>query len=222
MSARRDLDELFARKRAFVSLEARDPALSARLRELRSWQGARLARTYADLREDPRYARAVAFFLSDLYAPHDFTLRDRQLEQAAASLNRALPQALLDILSAALELEVLSVELDHAMVPQLGSTAVQESSYAAAYRTLGRRADRARQIDLTVSIGSQLERVVRLRWLGLALRAAHVPAHLAGLAELQDFLERGWAAFRSLPSPARLLEIIRARETELMNTLLRG
>jgi hypothetical protein len=63
---------------------------------------------------------------------------------------------------------------------------------------------------------------VRTPLVGIALRAAHGPAHLAGFGVLQDFLERGYAAFRKLPAPARLLTAIEERETHLMQILLAG
>lgn len=220
MDALPDLDELLARKQALQSAPP-DPQLSSRLRELRAWQAARLARTYADLGADARYAPALEFFLSDLYGPHEFIRRDRDLTRAAAPLRRALPQRLLDILCAALELDLLTLQLDTAMASHLGA-APSEASYAAAYRATGRPSDRERQIDLIHHIGTALDGVVRRRSLGFALRAAHIPAHVAGLGALQDFLERGWAAFRSLPPGGRLFDEIRRRERALMTALFQG
>ena len=55
-----------------------------------------------------------------------------------------------------------------------------------------------------------------------ALRAAHVPAHAAGFGVLQDFLERGFAAFRNMSEAAPLLRKIRERETQLMEQLFSG
>jgi len=214
-------DELLERKQALQAITTSRPELARQLRELRAWQAARLARSYADLRANPNYSQAVEFFLSDIYAPHEFTQRDRDLTRAAMQLRRALPQALLAILCEALELEVLTLELDQAMALQLPA-ALTEPSYALAYRAVGRRSDRARQIELICEIGTALDAVVRRRWLGIALRAAHIPAHVAGFGTLQDFLERGWAAFRAIRGANRLLEDIRDRETAVMDALFKG
>ncbi|HUK00752.1 MAG TPA: hypothetical protein VLW26_00580 [Steroidobacteraceae bacterium] len=221
MAETRTLEELLERKRELLANAIRNPELGKRLRELRAWQAARLARTYADLRAQPRYRLAVEFFLSDIYADDNFTQRDRELARGASHLRRALPKALVDILRQALELDVLTEEFDQAMAAQF-SAAPTGSSYALAYRSLGRRADRQRQIDLIGAIGGALDAVVRRRWLGLALRAARAPAHLAGLGVLHDFLERGWAAFRALPQDNHLLSDIRTRETALMDALFEG
>ena len=104
----------------------------------------------------------------------------------------------MSVLGQAVELEVLTLELDHAMVRALGAVQVTDALYAAAYRTVDNRAARLRQIDLIVGIGTDLDRIVSRAWLGALLHAAHVPAHAAGFGELQDFLERGYAAFRRM------------------------
>jgi hypothetical protein len=96
------------------------------------------------------------------------------------------------------------------------------AAYADAYRAVGRPEARRRQIGLVVEIGMALARTVRTPLVRLALRAAHGPAHLAGLGVLQDFLERGFAAFDKLPHPTQLLATIERREMRLMQTLLAG
>lgn len=199
-----------------------DPELAERVLRLRQWQAHRLADTYADLRRDPRLARAVDFFLSDLYGPQDFAPRNDQLARATSHLRRVLPAPARKVLQQAIELDVLTAELDQALAAQpawhSGAT-LDRSSYAAAYRAMGRAEDRRRQIELTVAIGAQLERVARQGWVALALRAAHAPAHLAGFGVLQDFLERGLSAFRRMRGAELLLHSIRDRETQLMDAL---
>jgi len=222
MSTAEDLDGLLARKRALDERAAAMPELAARVQGLRAWQADRLAQTYHDLRRDPRYSRAVEFFLADLYGPHDFTRRDHELMRAWRYLRRSLPAAALDALGRAVELEVLSAELDQQMVAALPSGPVTDAAYASAYRTVGRRNARARQVDLVVGVGEDLERVVRHAWIRLALRVAHGPAHAVGLGVLQDFLERGHRAFRWMKDAKPLLEAIRERETRLMQALFTG
>ncbi len=221
MEATREIGPLLARKEHLQSVAAASPALGDRLQHLRTWQAARLARSYADLSANPRYAPAVAFFLSDIYAVHEFTRRDRDLTRALSQLRRALPAALIAILGKALELDVLTLELDQAMALRM-STPLTDSSYGEAYRAVGRRPERERQIGLIWEIGKALDEVVRRAWLGLVLRAAHVPAHVAGFGVLQDFLERGWAAFRILPAGHALFDDIRRREVALMDALFQA
>lgn len=216
------LDQLFATKRRLDSEAEATPAVASRLNELKTWQAARLARTYADLRRDARCHAAIEFFLTDLYGPQDFARRDADLTRAWDRLKRGLPDAALEVVAHALELQVLSAELDRAMVARLGGGPLNELSYAEAYRSVGRNDARQRQIDLVVGIGSDLGRLVTFPLVGLALRAAHIPAHLAGFGALQSFLERGFAAFRRLGEARVLLDAIRDRETASMQALFAG
>jgi hypothetical protein len=216
-----ELARLIARKNELARRAEAGP-VAQRLQELRAWQAARLARTYADLREDPRADDALSFFLSDVYGPQDLTRRDQDVARAWRLLKRGLPPRMLDVLSRAMELDVLSAELDLEMAERLPPGPLTEGAYAQAYRAVGRREARRRQIELIGEIGGTLARSVRAPLISLALRAAHGPAHLAGFGALQDFIERGFAAFRKLPHPALLLTSIERRETRLMNILLDG
>jgi len=197
-------------------------ASSERLRELRAWQAARLASTYGDLLHDPECVDAMKFFLTDLYGPEEHTRRDQDLARAWSVLSRTLPRATLGLLERAIQLQTLTAQLDEAMVQQLAAGPVTQESYAAAYRAVGRPEARRRQIDLVLTIATDLDRIVRHAWLAFALRAAHVPAHAAGFGALQDFLERGFAAFRRMKDAGRMLNAIRERETRLSAALFEG
>lgn len=216
------LDRLLFRKQALEARASAQPALRDRLRELREWQGARLMRTYADFARDPCHAHAVAFFLSDLYAPRDFDRRDSNFVGALSRLKRALPRSVLELLERAMELDVLTSELDRAVAEQLAPGAITSCTYAAAYRAAGQQPLRQRQIELVIEIGEALDRAVRIPALGVALRIAHLPAHALGFGALQDFLERGFAAFKAMGGAERLLGAIRERETRLSESIFRG
>jgi len=218
----KELEELL-RQRALLDASApATPEHGTRLRELRLWQAARLARTYDDLRRDPQCSDAIDFFLTDLYGIEDHTRRDQDLTRGWGHLKRTLPQAALEVLGCALELQVLTAQLDQAMAGQIGSGPLNWATYATAYREVGRADARRRQIDLVVTIGRHLERLVRRDWMALALRAARVPANLAGFGALQDFLERGFAAFRRLRDSQRVLSAIQDRESRLSAALFSG
>ncbi len=220
MKTRSQVAELLTRKQLLDTHTGADAPYRDRLRELKTWQAERLSRTYADLHADPQYQQAVEFFLHDVYGPQEFVQRDRDLARAWRYLNRALPRAAFDSLARAIELQVLTAELDLALIGVLPAGPICAQTYEAAYRSVNRRSARAHQIDLVVAIGQDLSRLVRRPWVALALRAAHTPAHAAGLGTLQDFLERGFAAFRQMNDPQRLLQAVRERETRLMDTLL--
>jgi hypothetical protein len=215
------LERLIERKNGLARRAAAAP-VAERLQQLRAWQTARLARTYADLSADPSAGDAVKFFLSDLYGPQDFSRRDQDMARAWRLLKRALPPRMLEVLSMAMELDVLSAELDLEVAGRLSPGSLTEKAYADAYRAVGRAEGRRRQIGLIIDIGKALVRATRTPFVGLALRSARGPAHLAGLGVLQDFLERGFAAFQKLPHPTELLMTIQRRELRLMQSLLGG
>ena len=71
-----------------------------------------MATTYADLAAQPRYADAIAFFLSDLYGGADFAQRDADLARVVPVMTRMLPGRVIATIGEATELNVLSQELD--------------------------------------------------------------------------------------------------------------
>ena len=217
-----NLDELLARKRTLDARIAAAPALAQRLHELRSWQARRLARTYEDLAREPRHAAAVEFFLSDLYGSAGAARRDQDLRRAWRHFKRALPHAAFELIERAVTLDVLTAELDVATAERLAARPVTTAAYVEAYRRVNRAEERRRQIDLTIAVGLDLDRIVRHAWIGIALKAAHIPAHTAGYGALQDFLERGFSAFRKMRGAGTLLAAIRERETQMMHSLLAG
>jgi hypothetical protein len=191
-----------------------------RLQELRAWQAARMAKTYDDLLHDSQCAAAVEFFLTDIYGARSQVQRD--LGRAWYLLRKTLPRQALAVLAQALELRVLTAQLDESMLGHLGEGPLSEARYAAAYRAVGRPEDRKRQIDLILSIGAALDSAVRDQLMALALRAARIPARAAGFGALQDFIERGFRAFRSMPDASRLLQAIRERETRFAAAMQSG
>ena len=110
---------LAAHLQALEALRGPGRAQPARLAELKAWQAQRLARTYADLVGQPRYAAATRFFLEDLYGPKDFSARDGELLRIVPVMERLLPDSALETAALAIELEALSERLDHALARAL-------------------------------------------------------------------------------------------------------
>jgi len=221
MTADDHIERLFERHQELEARSSAVPSLAQRLQELRDWQALRLAQTYQDLRRDAQFSQAVEFFLTDLYG-RDFARRNLEISRVWRFIRSALPAAAVKVLEWAIELETLTLDLDLAMVAQLPAGPISRTSYTAAYCALGRGESRQRQIDLIIDVGEQLSRVAKRSLISLALRSAHAPAHAAGFGVLQDFLERGLAAFRSIQDAGLLLQTIRQRETRLMQALLVG
>lgn len=218
MSARAVIDELVLTRTQL----ARDPRTLAQLRALQAWQVQRLQSTYEDYAADPRYRAALEFFVQDLYGPHDFARRDRDLRKVLRQWERLLPQRALQAVIRALELEALSQSLDLAVVAALGGAAPTLAYYAQAYRRAGRREDRQRQIWLIVAAGRSLDALIGIPGLGAALRTARLPARMMGVTHLHDFLERGYKAFKTMGGANELLGVIEERETTILRRLFAG
>ena len=139
------------------------------------------------------------------------------------------------------ELHSLTEELDVAMAQSWLSmsttaddtvvgTVDNVDRYIAAWHTVGRRADRDAQLSGALRVGQELVILTRTPGLRMALKMMRKPATLAGLADLQHFLESGFDTFAAMgpkkPSktgqpegPAHFLETVKKREAALINQL---
>ena len=190
--------------------------------ELKAFQSRRLGQTYADVAAQPRYRMATSFFLEDLYGPKDFSGRDEAMLRILPLLVRTLPAKGVEVATLAVELEALSESLDHRTALELEPGPIDEGSYALAYRAGSTRAERERQIELIVAVGMDLDWLVKKPLVYSTLKLMRGPARLAGLQDLQDFLERGFTAYRAMDGAAEFLGLVRDREMEILNRLFSG
>ncbi len=193
-----------------------------RLAELKLWQSRRLAATYADLASQPRYREATAFFLDDLYGPKDFSARDQEMLRIVPVMARVLPASAVETAALAVELESQSELLDQRLAAVLAPGPLDEAAYAAAYRASSTPKERQHQIELIEAVGLRLDALVRKPFVASTLKIMRTPAHLAGLGDLQDFLERGFRVFRRMDGPEEFLAQLRERETRILSRLFSG
>lgn len=205
--------------RGSASLEKNDADFFARVKAVKAWQQLRLKRTYPDLAADARYAPATAFFMDELYGIKDSALRDRDLIRMYPTIQRVLPQFAYDAVSKALELDVISEEFDQMLAKKLDGAAINEKNYAEAFREAGSKKDRLRQVDLMRAVGAELDVVVKKPLIYSTLRMLRTPARLAGLSNMQQFLEAGFTAFRHMNGAEYFLHTIAERETLLIERL---
>lgn len=210
--------------RGMMASHASDPETYRAMDLLRHWQADRLARTYADMISSERYRPATEFFLSDIYGAKDFTERDQAVVRAYPIMVRTLPDSALHTIAVAVQVHVLTSELDRQMwrvlTEELGvGDRFSESQYVEAFRRCDNRAARDRQLGLVRRVGEDLDRVVAKPGIYHLLRLARKPARLAGFGELQEFLERGFAAFRHMGSGAEFVQTITRRETAIMDRI---
>lgn len=194
---------------------------------LRQWQSRRLAASFEDFLANPRMRPAAEFFLADLYGDRDFSARDRDAARILPMMARLLPDTLLRAATDAIELAVLSHVLDLRVAGQLAQRSkpmapLTVSDYARAYRHGGYRHLRRHQIELVLRVGHALDAAVKKHGVHKLLRAARIPAQLAGLQELQAFLERGFTAFEALGGADEFLGAVAGRERRVSERLFAG
>ena len=192
-----------------------DPALAARVRAVKHYQHGRFQHTYADLLATPRYSRATRFFLEELYGPTDFTRRDAQFKRVVPALVRLFPREVVLTVQTLGELHALSETLDTAMARVVPDGPVDLPGYVRAWQAVGRPQDREAQILLMRGVADALEVYTRNPLLRHSLRLMRGPARLAGLAELQVFLEAGFDTFGAMRGAKDFLDTVVARERAL-------
>ncbi|WP_137936614.1 hypothetical protein [Chitinivorax sp. B] len=192
--------------------------------QLAQWQSDRLAYTHRDLLAHPRYHDATDYFLCDLYAARDFSLRDQQIERVHHKLQTMLPEHMVIPLTDALNLNQLSQQLDQRITDMLFDEmkvdAITEANYCEAYRRCDNAVLREQQIDLTERLGMDLDKLIRKPMIKSLLYMSRLPAKMAGLEELQQSLERGFAAFRAIRGSQEFVELIIKRERQFMHRIL--
>ena len=195
--------------------------LDPQLALLRAWQAERLSRTYADFLADVRYRSACSFFLSDIYAPRDFSQRDRDFDHLYEVLSRVIPAKMLRLLRQAIALNQMTYDLDnrllHILVSELGmDELLTPELYAEGYRRCNNYSERLEQIAALTAIVGEVGAGVHLPLVGSVLRLARRPALRMGWFELFDFLERGYQAFQPIKDVSPFVQAIEQREARIL------
>lgn len=190
------------------------------IHKLQHWQCERLLVTHEVLAKQPRYQKAMQFFVEELYGPKDFSQRDADIVRVVPKLAKVLPAAAMQAMNDALALNALSFDLDMNLAHALGDTPLNNDSYAAAYREAGTLKTRTEQIEIIAHLGNQLDGVVKMRGIGMLISLARKPAKLAGLLALHEFLERGFNAFKAIGDVHSFIDPVLVKEREIMQLLL--
>lgn len=193
--------------------------LSVRVHLVKRYQQRRFETTYADLLRSPRHGKASRFFLAELYGPMDFRERDAQFSRIVPKLVAMFPADVITTVSQLAQLHALSEQLDTQMARRLESDSVGRADYVGAWRSVGQAQARQLQLSLVLSIGEALNHFTEHVWLLTALRLMRKPAKVAGLSELQQFLEAGVESFRTMRGADQFLLLVHEREQELIDQL---
>ncbi len=198
--------------------------LSPQMEILRQWQVERLAQTHEDLLRNKRYGRACQFFLSDIYGAQDFSQRDADAENVYRTMRKYLPDRLLTTMGKTIELNKITQQLDahllDVLVNRLSMTdTLTAEMYAEAYRLCDNYETRQKQLTMVLDVGRGVDNLTRIPMIGMVLRAARRPATRSGWSELQDFMERGFAAFKEMRGADQFLAIVEQRERQILDQI---
>ncbi|MBC5783962.1 hypothetical protein H8N03_13480 [Ramlibacter sp. USB13] len=200
------------------------PGIGQAVVRLKRFQAARFAGTYADLLASGTYGAAARFFLEELYGDRDYADRDTQFARIAGAVEKLFPRDVAQTAGALAQLHALTESLDHGMARAIPLADAEDvAAYVRAWKAVGRRADRQRQLESVVGLGAEMTRLTRLPGLRTMLKMMRRPAAAAGLSSLQSFLESGFDTFaavaRQQGGAERFLETVREREQRLMDML---
>jgi hypothetical protein len=201
------------------------PEIGAAVYAVKRFQARRFQGSYADLLAAGPYATASRFFLEELYSDKDYAERDAQFVRIAGAVERFFPADVAETAVALAQLHALTESLDHAMAHcWLRSPEDDDAArYIRAWREVGRRPERERQLQTVLGIGTEMTRLTRLPGLRLMLKMMRGPASAAGLSSLQRFLEAGFDTFSAMAKRPRgaetFLQIISEREERLIAML---
>jgi hypothetical protein len=183
----------------------------------------RMFAAYADLRQQSRHSAAVDFLINDLFGPNSLCYRELGLQKAEATMLRILPEGLLQAVAQAVEFSLLTMRLDLKLAEILDgmniSAVPNAESIHAALHTSGAYEDYRRQIGLVLDIGAEIESIVHKPFVTVGLKMCRQPARMMGLGELQDYLERGVAAFKKMRDSSEFFRVFERRETEYLQTI---
>ncbi|MBP6484544.1 MAG: hypothetical protein KA254_07940, partial [Rhodoferax sp.] len=172
MDAAQTIRDAVTRVSLLRQIHTSDPDLARRVTAVKAFQAARFAGTYADLLQGGSYRDAARFFLEELYSDKDYAERDAQFSRIAGALQTLFPRQVVATAVSLAQLHVLTEEMDHAMAmawPGEGMTRERSraSMYVAAWRAVGRRGERNRQLQVVQEIGRELARLTRMPGLRL-------------------------------------------------------
>ncbi|WP_298927410.1 hypothetical protein [uncultured Ramlibacter sp.] len=227
MEAARTIREAIASVALLRQAALDSPALGQAVGEIKRLQAARFAGTYADLLASSAYAAPARFFLEELYGDRDYEERDAQFGRIAGTIGKLFPAQAADTAVALARLHALTEDLDQAMAAAWLAGGAQDPAtvprYIAAWRAVGRSAERQAQLAVVVDVGRQLARLTRAPGLRTMLRMMRGPAAAAGMGSLQRFLENGFDTFAAMARQPNGVETflgsIAQRESSLIANL---
>lgn len=200
-----------------------NPLLHHAVLSIKRIQCHRFRYTYRDILEYGDMQPPADFFLTELYGDRDFSRRDAQFARITDSLERLFPASVHSVTLALVKLHAVSEQLDLAMARSLIHTPlyskaqlIDTQTYITVWQTVGHQSAREEQLRLVDQLGYGLAKLTQTTGLRTMLKMMRKPALVAGLSELQGFLESGFDTFthlqRSATGVTKFLSLIQTRE----------
>lgn len=189
-----------------------DPALY----HLKAFQSNRLRDTYADFAAKPDYTSACDFFFNKVYSTEDVSDRDAAFKKIHHLVNKFMGGEVASSMSKLIELQELTVALDHKLLKVLQELEAplefDMATYERAYALSENYPDREVQIDLLVFVNRLIHRISHKFGIGMILKGLRAGCLVTGDTRMVDFLMAGYRSYADLKRIDPLVEAIDTRE----------
>lgn len=220
MAALADLQQHLTRFWALPHHE--DDALNTKLKEVQSWQQARIKNTHSELFEQPKNQLMADYFLTQLYGGEEFKLLAKQLERIlpkAQKLERLAKESALEAGSMGIQAAILAIELDLHLAQWLlaQELPVTEENMLAAYRAVDEADERRVQIGNLKEVCYRTDKHLNSFMLKKAFALAKGTAYRYNFQPLYDFIDTGFKAMKPLKSVSGFIEPFCERELMIID-----
>lgn len=195
-----------------------NPDLSLAKITLKRFQMDRLKETHADLLASVDTYKAANFFLNEIYSSKDLTQRDMDLGKIVPIMEKTFPQNTLETIAQAITLDALTETLDTTMAINLGNNFTNEQ-YINTFKNYTTIEQRIQQINMVEAVGKSLCMLVKIPFLTTTLKVMRLPAKLANVYSLHEFLETGFTVFKETKNPEKFVETLISRERQILEQI---
>ena len=211
------LDNLRIARNLRASAKNDTPLLNSKV-FLKTHQVERLKKTHEDLLMSSDTRDAALFFLNEIYSFKDLSKRDNDLERLLPTLGKMFPESILEVIAKAMILDALTEQLETKMATKLGLSFTKEQYYEA-YRQETSYEERLTQLNLVKDLGYSLCGLVKLPFVAPTLKIMAMPARLAKLSEVHDFLNSGFNTFTNTNNPENFINTLVEREKFILDII---
>lgn len=204
------------------NLVLNNPKLLKAKIDLKTFQINRLKSTHSDLAQNPGTKDATEFFLNELYGFKDLRKRDKEAAKLIPLIVKMFPTETLKVITDSFVLDSLTEDLETEMAQNLVNDNITLESltdelYWKYYLKNSTKEERLLQLNYVRDIGYELCSITRFPLIEQVLKMMRLPAKLANLTEIHNFLEHGFFTFKKTKDPEKFIDSIYYRELAIIN-----